>query len=598
MSESINQLPDSVSDKIAAGEVIERPASVAKELLENSIDAGAEKIDVEFRSGGVDLLEVRDDGEGIPADDLPLAIQRHATSKIESAEDLRTVETLGFRGEALASIASVAELTIISRTEESTEGAELIIEDGEPQVKPAARAPGTTVRVENLFGSVPARRKFLKTDRTERKHIIREMREKALAHPSVHLRLQEDDQEITNVPPGPLEERVTEILGNDVGQSMLNVERLEPDWKDTGRFGLSGLVSNGDITHTNRRHQFSFVNSRAVRDPVVYRAVSKAYEKFGVREDHPPVVLFLTLPSDAVDVNVHPRKEEIRHTDSQIVFRFVYETIKETLQDHYRSGAEVNVKKETKPSQTGPSDSGHLKSSKQKQTRGNETPTKSGRETDPELPLDSGQSESSDETRTDRVLGQFRETFLVVEKKEGLFLFDQHTAHERVLYEQYRDKIKEREPSQYLSVPLTMDLNRTDTEFLLNKSEKLADLGLEIEDFGGGSLAVQSVPGYLGRRADDKRMIYDMIEEFLTLRDRDVISDPADDMITIMACRSAVMRGDRLMPREQNELLESLVSLEYPARCPHGRRIYYNIQNDTISDWFERPKDDLCASRE
>jgi DNA mismatch repair protein MutL len=595
MTQSIRQLPETVADQIAAGEVVERPASVVKELIENAIDAGADQVDVEFEGGGIDAIEVRDDGRGIPREQLPLAVQRHATSKIESADDLRTVQTLGFRGEALASIASVSDLRIVSRTEEHSEGSELTFEDGEPSVKPAARAVGTTVRIENLFESVPARRKFLKTERTERKHILREVRRKSLAYPSIHFRLYERDEELLNVPPGSLEDRVYETLGEDIGETMLNVERLAPDFQGHGRFGLTGLISDGDLTHSNRRHQFSFVNSRAVRDPVLYRAVGKAYEKMGIRDGNPPVVLFLSLPSELVDVNVHPRKEEIRHKESQSVFRFVYDTVKETLQDHYQqqSAVELSGPEETKEAAEGPSgDQG---------TRRETDGRPSGRddEQEPAEPELSFQDESDSQTESsktvDRVLGQFRETFLVVEREKGLFLVDQHTAHERVLYEQYRDQIEDREPAQYLSVPLTMELEPSDRDFLLDESSQLEDLGITIEEFGGGTLAVQSVPGYLGRRADDKRMIYDILEELLEMRDRDVISDPADDLITIMACRSAVMRGDRLMPREQNELLDSLGSLNYPARCPHGRRIFYNITNETISDWFQRPEDDLCA---
>lgn len=593
MSRKIHQLPEMVSDQIAAGEVIERPASVVKELVENAIDADATEVTVEFVNGGRDLIEVRDNGAGIPPDELPMAVHRHATSKIQTARDLRTVQTLGFRGEALASIASVAEVTIVSRTGESNEAAKLRYVNGEPQVKPAGRSQGTTVTVRNLFETVPARRKFLKTDRTERKHILREVRKKALAHSSVHFRLEENDRTLLNIPPGPLRERVHGILGEDMSDSMVEVDRLEPDWKEAGRFGLSGLISTGEITHTNRRHQFIFVNSRGVRDPVVYRAISKAYEKHNLTEDHPPVVLFLSLPSDRVDVNVHPRKEEVRYTKSDTVFRFVYGTIKDKLKDHFQEESEVSLgDRNTSGDQFRGSRT--VGQSEESGPRTEENITRS--ESSPQLVMDqeSGTKEQ-DERSMDRVLGQFRETFLVVEKRKGLFLFDQHTAHERVLYEQYRDKIKKREPSQYLSVPLTLNVDREDRTFLLDQADELEELGLTIENFGGGTLAVQSVPAYLGRRADDKRMVYDMVEELLTLRERDIISDPADDMITIMACRSAVMRGDRLMPREQNELLESLSSLEYPARCPHGRRIFYSIDNETFSDWFERPKDDLCA---
>ncbi|MFB6346348.1 MAG: DNA mismatch repair endonuclease MutL [bacterium] len=603
MPETIKPLSETVADRIAAGEVIERPASVVKELLENSVDAGADEIDVEFEDGGTRRIEVKDNGSGIRPEDLPLAVQRHATSKISSAEDLKKINTLGFRGEALASIVSVADVRIVSRTADETEARELYFEDGEPAVKPAARAEGTTVIVEDLFESVPARRKFLKTERTERKHIIREVQEKALAHPGVHFRLIEDGQVLFSVPPGELKDRTAEILGEDIRETMVDVDRLEPSWKDRGRFGLSGLVSDGTITQTTRRNQFLFVNSRAVSDPVLYRAISKSYEKLGLSDDHPPVILFLSIPSEEVDVNVHPRKEKVRYDKNQVVFRFVYETIKDALQQHYQQESSAESRpmdsSSDSPFTEGPAGDGNQPSSvPRSRPGGDRTETEApeaGASAQMELSEEPDQSQSI--KKDERVLGQFRETFLVVERPTGLFLVDQHTAHERVLYEEFLDKCDQREPAQYLSVPLTLDLNRTDREFILDKIDQLEDLGLTIEEFGSGSLVVQSVPGYLGRRDDDKRMVYDMIEEFITMHERDKLSDPADDMITIMACRSAVMRGDRLMPREQNELLDSLSRLDFPGRCPHGRRIFYNVANDEISKWFERPKDDLCASR-
>lgn len=602
MPDTIKPLPETVADRIAAGEVIERPASVVKELLENSIDAGADDIEVEFEEGGVKKIVVKDNGSGIESDELPLAVQRHATSKITTSDDLKRIRTLGFRGEALASIVSVADVRIISRVAGETEAHELFFEDGEPVVKPAGRGEGTTVEVKNLFESVPARRKFLKTERTERKHIIREVQQKALAHPGIHFRLVEGDETIFSVPPGELKDRTAEILGQDIRDTLIDVDRLEPSWKDRGRFGLSGLISDGTITHTTRRNQFSFVNSRAVTDPVLYRAISKSYEKLGLADDHPPVILFLSLPPEEVDVNVHPRKEKVRYDKNQVVFRFVYDTIKRRLQTYYQQESTGGLSERSgreSTDGTGRRDDGRKKSAPEVVTPdGIDRSDDTGDEEDEQLELSETQNqrgEGQSIRKDERVLGQFRETFLVVERPAGLFLVDQHTAHERVLYEQFREQCDRREPAQYLSVPLTLDLNRTDREFILDQTDRLEDLGLTIEEFGSGSLVVQSVPGYLGRRADDKRMVYDMIEEFITMHERDKISDPGDDMITIMACRSAVMRGDKLMPREQRELLDSLSKLDFPGRCPHGRRIFYNIANDDISNWFERPKDDLCA---
>jgi DNA mismatch repair protein MutL len=583
MTESIRQLPSEVINQIAAGEVIERPASVVKELLENAIDAGADEIEVEFSQGGVRKIEVRDNGAGIRGADLSNALKRHATSKIVEAQDLENIGTLGFRGEALASISSVARVEIVSRHETESEALEIIKDAGEEaEIKPAARAVGTTVRVLDLFENIPARRKFLATERTEKKHILQETQKKILAHPQIHFKVIEDGVDQLVVPPGDLIERARAILGGGVAENLININKLEADWNQLGRFGLTGLISNGEAEHHNRRHQFIFINSRPVREPVIYRAISRAYADLSLTTRQPVVIMFLDIPGDQLDVNVHPKKEEIRFNKSSEVFRFVYHVLREKLKEHYQAEARTDLESDRL---MGAEDYGRGFSTPRSQTAGENTTDKREAQGMPRL-FETDNTESTGA----RLIGQIKKTFLLVERKSGLLIIDQHVAHEKILYERFRRQVRERdEPAQYLSVPLNLELSPADREALLGKADELQKLGLTVEPFGGGSLVIQTVPGYLGRRKTDQKIIFDMIEEFLQLSREDGISSVADSMITIMSCKSAVKRGDVLMPREQQELIEGLNALDFPAKCPHGRPIYHEIGNDDLADMFDRP---------
>lgn len=574
-----------MTNKIAAGEVVERPASVAKELLENSIDAGADKIEIEFVGGGVNKIEVKDNGGGISTEDLPRTIQRHTTSKITSAGDLEGVSTLGFRGEALASIASVAKVEIVSRIESEVEAHRLIKEPNKaPEVKPAARQPGTTVIVRDLFETVPARRKFLASEATEKKHILQTVQEKILAHPKIHFILRSANKEILNVPPGELNERVAATLGRETMADLLSLDRLEPEWKGLGRFGLTGLISNGEAVYHTRRHQFLFVNSRPVREPVFYRALSQAYQDLVLTDRHPVAVLFLNVPRSEIDVNVHPQKEEIRFNDSQAVFRFLYDSIRDTLEDYYQEEAESEIPGADPDRSDRSGHTGSGLASKSYTGEGKKEPDQAGL---------FKANEAEETGPTDRIIGQFKRTFLLVEREHGLLFVDQHNAHEKILFERYLEKTKQTDPAQYLSVPITMDVSPADREILKDNLEELRRLGLEIESFGGGSLVVQAVPGYLGRRTEDKKVIFGMLEEFLEGARAGETSEVDRDMLAIMACRSAIKRGEVLMPREQQELVEGLNGLEFPKLCPHGRPVYYELENETVANWVGRPLSDL-----
>ncbi len=579
----IKKLAAEVSNQIAAGEVVERPASVVKELVENALDAGADKIIVEFTGGGIDSIKISDNGQGIAAEELAVAVKKHTTSKIESATDLARVKTLGFRGEALASIASVSEMEISSRTDNSAEGALLTKSPGEPpSVKPAGRRRGTTVTVQQLFATIPARRKFLASQTTEKKHIIETVQKKILAHPEVHFILREGDKVILNVPSGGLRERVASTLGGEIIRQLIPLEKIDADYRGSGRFTLTGLISNGEAVHYSRRNQFLFVNGRPVRDPIFYRAVTQAYRELVLTDRHPVVILFFNLPGTEVDVNVHPRKEEVRFNNSNAIYKFVNEAISNTLQEHYQDDLQGAVSEE----EIARSGVGIDRFKAENRFIG---PMVAGAGSQDDL-FDFTEAES---TIKNRIVGQFKRLFLLVEQDSGLLFVDQHNAHEKILYERYMEKARSDEAAQYLSVPLKIELSSADRESLLDNQPQLAKLGLEIEPFGGSSMVIQSVPGFLGRRTADKKLIFEIIEEFIEAEKEDRVMEPKKQMLAIMSCRNAVKRGELLMPREQEEIVAGLTKLKFPKLCPHGRPVYYELKNQEMAKWVGRSLSDL-----
>ena len=588
MSGSIKRLSAEVSNQIAAGEVVERPASVVKELVENSLDAGADRVEVEFVDGGISKIEIVDNGSGIDQQQLDLAIKKHTTSKITSAADLQELSTLGFRGEALASIASVAEIEIITRTANMRGAALLKKSPGEPeQIKPAGRRRGTTVKIENLFATIPARRKFLATQTTEKKHIIEAVQRKILAHPGVHFVLKEGDRVLLNVPAGPVRERVSATLGAEIIEHLIPLDRSEKSWKNLGNFELQGLISDGEAVHYSRRNQFLFVNSRPVRDPIFFRAISQAYRDLVLTDRHPVAVLFFNLPGSEVDVNVHPRKEEVRFNNSSAVYRFLNETITETLKRHYQNEVQGAVSREDIER------SGLARGEWSDRSGEGANPFSRAAASEKRSQDDLFSFNSEDSQVESLVIGQFKRLFLLVERAGGLLFVDQHNAHEKILFERYLKRSGEQGSAQYLSVPIKLEVSSADRERLLEKQEKLAELGLEIESFGGTSMVIQSVPGFLGRRSTDKKVILEIIEEFLEREKEGAVSEPEKAMLAILACKGAIKRGELLMPREQEELVGGLNGLDFPKLCPHGRPVYYELKNQEMARWVGRPLSDL-----
>jgi DNA mismatch repair protein MutL len=571
---SIRLLSPEVASQIAAGEVIERPASVVKELVENSLDASARAVTVTVQEAGRRLIEVADDGTGIPAPELALAVSRHATSKLFRAEELFSISTLGFRGEALASIGSVSRLTITSRVADAESGARLKVEGGISGKLEQVGAPvGTVVRVEDLFHNVPARLKFLKTDTTERRAIDGLLTRYALAYPGVRFKLTEDAS-ITLQTSGDGDRRaiLAALYGVEVARQMLEVTAEEEG------LTLTGFISPTALTRSNRREITFFVNGRWVADTPLTTALIQAYHTLLMVGRYPLATLFLEIKPDEVDVNVHPAKAEVRFKNQDRVFSFVQRATRRALLAYAPvpqvaptlwggAGRPPETRQAgldwTMASQT--VDSGPL------------TADSSSEQTEPStvnLPLL-------------RLIGQIGQTYLVAEGPDGLYLIDQHAAHERVLFEKLMVQHNQRKiPSQALLSPAVVQLPPAQAKLLEGQLSVLQHFGFDVEEFGGNSFQVRAIPA-LFAGADPASALRALVEDFE--EDESPLQNEIEARLAGRVCkRLAVKAGQTLSPDEQRALLTDLESCESPRTCPHGRPTMIHLSVDVLERQFGR----------
>lgn len=592
----VRPLPDAVIDQIAAGEVVERPASVVKELVENALDAGASRLRVEIRSGGRDWIAVTDDGYGMPPEDARLALQRHATSKIRCSEDLAAIGSYGFRGEALPAIASVARLRLRSRPAESDEAFEIHVDGGQITQERAAAGPiGTRIEVADLFANVPARRKFLKTVNTEWGHIADGLAAAALALPAVHFEIQRDEKPILVWPASNSAlDRVAAVLGEDAAASLVRVERSE------GPASVSGFVSRPDRHRRTMGGIHLYVNGRPVRDRLIQHALVEVYRDILPRGRFPSAVLFIAIPLDAVDVNVHPAKWEVRFADPQWVHRLVRQAVRDAI------GARQWIGDESTPSTPGQGSAGFRSES----VRAGEGDWGfAGRSADsnsaaPSLPtplpgLAAETGELRAETRLRfgdlKLLGQFLATYLVLETKDRLLLVDQHAAHERVLYERLRaDWSRGGVERQTLLAPIPVSLDPAAIRALEDATESLGKLGFELEGFGEDAMVVRSIPALLAER-DPVLLVRDLADELADAgaaadltREGTRVLEAADRLFANLACRSARRKGDVLAGAEQQALLDALDAIPWAPTCPHGRPVAVPFELAEIERRFAR----------
>jgi len=564
-------LPSELINQIAAGEVVERPASVVKELIENSIDAGAATIDVRLENGGKTLIEVRDDGAGMSHDDAQLAIERHATSKIRAFDDLAHVATLGFRGEALPSIASVSRFTLTTFDGAAAHAVEIDCDPltGTRGVRPAARDRGTTITVRELFENVPARRKFLKSADAEFRAIVTVVASYALPLPSRAFRVEHNGRVVLDLPPAAtLRERVIQVLGDDVAPHLEAIDAAI----DTTR--AAGFVTRG-LRFGSRRNQFFFVNGRLVRDKVLTHAANRAAEAFDF-DGHPAIVLFVDVPPQSVDVNVHPAKTEVRFRDSGVVHVAVEQAIKRAL-----GGAEEGkALLSPEPALLTPIqryDAPAAQFTPLFQTRAVVQPAVLVEEEPlPQLGDLKG-----------RVIGQYRMSYVIVDTPGGLRLVDQHVAHERVLYDRYWARLAEAAPvTQQLLAPILFECGAAECAVLESHAPELRAVGFDIERFSGNSFAISAVPPELVRAEVDK-FLHKLIDASIEERGSHVTA-VREKVCASLACQAAIKVHRPLSGEEMARLVAELLESSNPYACPHGRPIIVDIKHLDIERHFHR----------
>lgn len=624
----IRPLPEILINQIAAGEVVERPASVVKELVENAIDAGASRVDIDLEEGGVRLIRIRDNGSGIAPEQLPLAVSRHATSKIADLDDLESVATLGFRGEALPSIASVSRFTLSSRRAHDEHGSALQIEGGKiGEVTPRAHAPGTTVEVRELFYNVPARRKFLRAERTELGHIEEWLRSLALARPDVELRVSHNGKASRRYKPGDLysDARLAETLGEDFANQAVRVDHSGAGLR------LHGWIAQPHYSRASADQQYLYVNGRSVRDRSVAHAVKMAYGDVLYHGRQPAYVLFLELDPTRVDVNVHPAKHEVRFRDSRLVHDFVYRTLKDALADT-RAGMSVQdigagsahpVDAGAAPmlSSAGASGFGLVRGAapgagssgggggfsgwRPQQPLGLQVAdapaayaalyaAPAGAERGaalPPMPTENGLPVTSADAGVPPLgyaIAQLHGIYILAENAEGLIVVDMHAAHERIGYERLKnahDGIGLQ--SQPLLVPITLAVGEREADTAENESETLAALGFEVTRAGPGALHVRSIPALLAH-AEPEGLLRDVLTDLREHGQSRRVASARDELLSTMACHGAVRANRRLTMPEMNALLRDMEITERSGQCNHGRPTWARFSLAEIDRWFLR----------
>jgi DNA mismatch repair protein MutL len=553
----IKVLATEVVSKIAAGQVVERPASVVKELLENSLDAAASQIAVEAQGGGVELIKVSDNGVGIPASELELAFHRYATSKINNLDDLENISSLGFRGEALPSIAAVAEVEIFTQTSSETVGSYTCLTRGEiVRNESRARSQGTTVTVRRLFRYFPARLKFLRTANTENSHIAHLVTQYALAFPEVKFSLVLDKRlSLQTTGNGDLREVVGNIYGLELAQRMLKVEQKDALAR------VSGLTSPPSLARSNRNYLTFFVNRRWVHSPLLMRAAEEAYHGLLMEGQHPIVIINVSVPPQQLDVNIHPAKAQIKFCQDQPVFSVVRKAIEEAL------GKTSIATQKAVPLSGG---SGQWQSPRM--IMDNEPVFAVSQLPTIELPLL-------------RVLGQLANTYIIAEGPDGLYLIDQHAAHERILYDrilaQWSQKTVE---IQGLLQPITMEFSPREEETLSASKESLADFGFAIEPFGNRSHLVRAIPALIA-----SANVIEIITALLdSLASKESLTPWEEKIAQSLACHGAIRAGQQLTNEEMRELTKQLEQTKQPRACPHGRPTMIHLSAHQLEKEFGR----------
>jgi DNA mismatch repair protein MutL len=616
----IQLLPDTLINQIAAGEVVERPASVIKELLENAIDAGASRVEIDLEEGGIRLIRIRDDGCGIPAEELPLALSRHATSKIASLEDLEQVGTLGFRGEALPSIAAVSKFSITSRPTQQASATRVEVEGGRLRApEPAAHPPGTTIEVRDLFYSVPARRKFLRAERTEYGHAEDLVRTLALARMQVELKLKHNGRISKHYRPvedeTSLGKRLSEALGEDFARGALRIEH------EAAGLRLHGWVGLPTASRSQADQQFFFVNGRHVKDRLVAHAVKQAYADVLYHGRHPAFVLFLEIDPRKVDVNVHPAKHEVRFRDGRLVHEFIFRSLHEALagtragavaagQGGEHGGSAVNgpavefqatpmvgafAQRSAQAPSVGPVGYGLQSAGFGQRPQQVGMPLREqiaaygalyGAPSTPANPLP--QQDPSQAPPLGYALAQLHGVYVLAQNAQGLVLVDMHAAHERITYERLKGQREgEGIRAQPLLVPIELAISEREADLAEGEAEALAALGIELQRTGPQSLSIRSVPVLLAG-ADAKQLVLDVLSDLAEHGRTRRIEEAGNALLSTLACHTSVRANRQLTVAEMNALLRDMEATERSGQCNHGRPTWTQLSLAELDKLFLR----------
>jgi DNA mismatch repair protein MutL len=598
----IKLLPETLASQVAAGEVVERPASVVKELVENSIDAGARAIEVGIQRGGMSRIRVVDDGCGMDRDDALLSLERHATSKIASAADLAAISTLGFRGEALPSIASVSRLRLSTREPGAVAGTEILVNGGRIEtVRDGGEAPGTQIEVRSLFYNVPARRKFLRSETTEARNIEHQFFLQALAHPEIGFTLVREDNIASQLPiTTSLRDRIRDLYG-----ARLLDDLLEISLRDRRGIQVQGWIGRAGVSRQTRAQQFVFVNGRAIDSGILSTALREGYHTALMRGQFPVTFLFVDLDPREVDVNVHPAKREVRFRDPASVREAIVEAVQRTLesgrvewQRKFNAPAAPAAVLPPGPAATRP-DGETTSVSSQIVGRDSARPSnfapldQASRADSLNLPrpIDGNRPEPQIEPRRDQqfqIIGVLNRLYVLMENSDGLVLVDQHAAHERILFEELRRRMEEQGvPSQRMLLPQIFSLPPRDAEWVERNVATLQKMGIGVENFGANSFRVDTLPAFL-EIADAAGFLRKVIDELITTSRSSSPLRLGEDMIAKTVCRHAVKANDPLRYPEIEKLIRDLLACDLPYCCPHGRPTMIQISHAELEKKFGR----------
>ncbi|MGD0021484.1 MAG: DNA mismatch repair endonuclease MutL [Smithellaceae bacterium] len=587
-------LSEETTNKIAAGEVVERPASIVKELVENSIDAGAGNIRVELEKGGCQSIKVVDDGSGIEKEDVALVFERHATSKICKFEDIYNVAFFGFRGEAMPSIASIAQVELLTRREGDLEGTKAIVEAGKiKEITPAGCPIGTQIFVSKIFAHIPARKKFLKTETTEQGLCLDVVTRLSLAHPGIRFSVLVNGREVFAIPEATdIAERIALVMGMDFSAHCISVQ------KQRENVSLSGFISHPEFTRSNSKNIFLFVNKRFIRDNSITHAVLSAYRQVIPPRRYPAAVLFIDLPAFDVDVNVHPAKMEVRFKDSRGIYELVSQSIAQNLAGagNVKGSFVYRLEPREKTSIAGITrkpekiqEKSAALFSRQNLQKAIDDDLLARSVTQKIVSTESGDTTEKELiTFTDfRYLGQFFNTYLVFASEEGLLLIDQHAAHERIMLERLKKAVGQKIISQQLLMPEVVSLNPAQVALFSGYIDFLRQIGLEIEIFGRDAIVVKALPAILSS-LQPRELIDDIADQLSDQNRADSLQEKKEKIFAALACKAAIKANSPLSSVEVEALCRDLTATPFNLTCPHGRPISIRFSLSEIERMFKR----------